>query len=623
MGNEGGTTSIDEKYRRHFLFEAFVRSSCGFSPQAEYMMEQQRLNSPREVVNISYHVSGEMAVEGARPLLDHFIANRFGGIPQLYGMRTPYEALSSPEEADWNSLGMLSLRRYEEEDIPSMVPEWSPVAIDMQIEGITTGGIELSTRLEFREMPPGKLHLTLVLVEKELPAGNQNNHMNDDVDSPFYQAGSPMTDYVFRNVARTFITPSLGQELPMEALYRDMEYNCSYQVEISEDWQLDQLEIVGFVHRHSPEPFHQEVYNVRSIPVNLDQGFATFSSFGFLDLDCDTVLADQNVVVTVPFGTDLSSLTAVFQVSDGPVVLNGVIQESAVTSNDYRVPQVYTIGGTEELPREVEVQVLIGPDPLPQVTTVPMEGNLALQSNIAGTSIKAQGNITAQGDSQVTEAGICWSTLEVPDIKGDHLSSLVDEQGSFSVSIPSLTPETLYYIRSYAINAQGTSYGDVIEVNSGKPFGEDFGGGLVYFNDGAGKCLVVSETPVSPSADFSNEFYSTELTSRDIGSGLENTLAIINQSGHLNSAAELCYTWPNDTHEGWFLPSIGSLIQIYDVLHSAGHGSFIETSYCSSSEVGTEYNRVSIYSFSGGGMELYTNKTNSNAVLGVRWENIP
>ena len=59
----------------------------------------------------------------------------------------------------------------------------------------------------------------------------------------------------------------------------------------------------------------------------------------------------------------------------------------------------------------------------------------------------------------VTARGVCWSTLANPTI-ADSKTEDGTGTGSFSSSLNGLTPDTTYYLRSYATNAAGTFYGD-------------------------------------------------------------------------------------------------------------------------------------------------------------------
>ncbi len=89
---------------------------------------------------------------------------------------------------------------------------------------------------------------------------------------------------------------------------------------------------------------------------------------------------------------------------------------------------------------------------LPVVLTLDM-------TDITSTTAKSHGKVTDQGGSAVTERGICWSTSPSPSISGNHAQSGTGT-GEYTVSISNLTPGTKYYVRAYATNSQGTTYGE-------------------------------------------------------------------------------------------------------------------------------------------------------------------
>lgn len=83
-------------------------------------------------------------------------------------------------------------------------------------------------------------------------------------------------------------------------------------------------------------------------------------------------------------------------------------------------------------------------------------------TEITATSAKCGGNVTDQGASNVTERGICWSTNHNPTIADSHASG-GSGTGTYTCSMTGLTPNATYYVRAYAKNTQGISYGT--EVN--------------------------------------------------------------------------------------------------------------------------------------------------------------
>ena len=80
-------------------------------------------------------------------------------------------------------------------------------------------------------------------------------------------------------------------------------------------------------------------------------------------------------------------------------------------------------------------------------------------TNITTTSATCGGNVTSDGNSVITERGVCYSTSQNPTISNNKVSS-GSGTGAFSSNLTNLADGTIYYVRAYATNGKGTSYGD-------------------------------------------------------------------------------------------------------------------------------------------------------------------
>ena len=128
--------------------------------------------------------------------------------------------------------------------------------------------------------------------------------------------------------------------------------------------------------------------------------------------------------------------------------------------------------------------------------------NTATVSNITDVSVTCGGNVTADGGATVTERGLCWGTSHHPTTAGSHTAS-GDGIGEFSMSISGLTPSTIYYVRAYAVNAMGTSYGAEVSF------------------------MTLSYSPYAPAND--GQPCAGNPTVTDIDSNVYNTVQIGNQ----------------------------------------------------------------------------------------------
>ncbi len=87
--------------------------------------------------------------------------------------------------------------------------------------------------------------------------------------------------------------------------------------------------------------------------------------------------------------------------------------------------------------------------------------------SVTQNSAVSGGNITDEGDSSVIARGVCWSLVSMPNLK-TAMDSTSDGAGtgSFTSKITGLSPNNTYYVRAYARNIYGTSYGNQISFTT-------------------------------------------------------------------------------------------------------------------------------------------------------------
>lgn len=86
-------------------------------------------------------------------------------------------------------------------------------------------------------------------------------------------------------------------------------------------------------------------------------------------------------------------------------------------------------------------------------------------SNITTFTAISGGSVTSDGGVTVTARGVCWNTTGMPKIS-DSVTIDGSGTGSYSSSLNNLTSNTVYYVRAYAVNSVGTSYGTQVTFTS-------------------------------------------------------------------------------------------------------------------------------------------------------------
>jgi hypothetical protein len=255
---------------------------------------------------------------------------------------------------------------------------------------------------------------------------------------------------------------------------------------------------------------------------------------------------------------------------------------------------------------------------VPTVTTTAL-------GNVSNFVASCGGSIISDGGSPLSARGICWSTSTNPTVSLSTKTIDGSGIGSFSSNITSLTAGTTYYVRAYATNNIGTSYGDQLQFTTVPvpAIGQNYQGGkLAYilqtgdpgYDENILHGLIAASSDLSSGIQsFNGSYILTGSTGTSIGFGFSNTNTIVSVQGGGNYAAKICYDLVENGYSDWHLPSLDELNKLY--INRASIGGFANDYYWSSSEF--DYTEAWIQGFSNG-LQLHDFKFNEYYVRAVR-----
>ena len=100
--------------------------------------------------------------------------------------------------------------------------------------------------------------------------------------------------------------------------------------------------------------------------------------------------------------------------------------------------------------------MLVSCKPEPEMATVITKE----VTSITSVSAKVIGSVTDDGGVDVISRGVCWSTNVNPTIDNAMSMGASSGIGNFECEIKGLEPNTTYYVKAYATNSVGISYGE-------------------------------------------------------------------------------------------------------------------------------------------------------------------
>lgn len=94
--------------------------------------------------------------------------------------------------------------------------------------------------------------------------------------------------------------------------------------------------------------------------------------------------------------------------------------------------------------------------------------SLQVVDDITYSSARFKGGVVTIGSSKVTKHGFCWSKTEDPTTTSSGVCNLGDSEKAKDITYTatSLEPNTIYYVRAYAENSEGTSYSNQMKFQT-------------------------------------------------------------------------------------------------------------------------------------------------------------
>lgn len=260
----------------------------------------------------------------------------------------------------------------------------------------------------------------------------------------------------------------------------------------------------------------------------------------------------------------------------------------------------------------------------PTVTTLPF-------TVIDSTSAVFGGDVKSDGESPVIARGVCWSTSQKPTVSDSHTSD-GNGLGVFNSTLLGLTPNTIYYVRAYATNAIGTTYGEQKSFKTehlGEPCANatavtDYDGNVYNILQIGAQCWMRENLRTTHYSDGTPIPYQlVNSTTSPYRYAPNNDQSLVQQYGYLYNTKAAMYNAPSSTSNpsgeqgicptGWHLPSDSEWVQLINYLKTNQDYICSSSHYVAKSLASTSGWNSSSVNCSVGNYQEYNNATGFSA----------
>lgn len=215
---------VESTHTSKVLVEDYTGAWCGYCPRLAYKLDEISSRNSN-VIPVAIHRGDALEFSGSGTLMRLFKVEGF-----------PTGKVNRTEE--WNESESQPLDELKEK-------KGLGLAINSKLDGTKlTATVKVDFDIDF----DGENKLVVFLIENDIIM-SQANYYNNDVSSPWYQKGNPITNFEHDYVARASLTNPIGNLIPNDKVGLGKTYNLDLELDLNSVRvnNLDKIELVAFV----------------------------------------------------------------------------------------------------------------------------------------------------------------------------------------------------------------------------------------------------------------------------------------------------------------------------------------------------------------------------------------
>ncbi|HNQ12306.1 MAG TPA: Omp28-related outer membrane protein [Bacteroidia bacterium] len=257
-GNSSNSSTVPTQFTQKVLIEQFTGAWNGACPDGIYKMENI-IGTNANIIPVCIHEGDAMEISHFTSLMATFNNNQLPMYPSAFISRT-----SSAGAVFLNKLQWLS---------NITVAQNKTASCGLSISSTLNGNnLAITVNTGFCQMQSGDIRLHVYITENNIAASGTgyaqtNTNAYNDPNSPYFNAGSPISNFKHNHVLRKVVTSAAGSAIQIGNMVAGGKQTDQFTVDLS-GINSSNAKIIAFISKTGTSATNHEVLNVQIASIN-------------------------------------------------------------------------------------------------------------------------------------------------------------------------------------------------------------------------------------------------------------------------------------------------------------------------------------------------------------------